>query len=98
MIGKTLNAQNPTTEFVDTFGGYNHNLRISDAEFYDMKNMTGKHYPMLATRDKRGTAPFSGCTICSPATPPVRFRVSAAEIWRWYATAKHWERARLSNF
>lgn len=66
MIGQTLNAQNPTTEFVDTFGGYNHNLRISDAEFYDMKNMTGKHYPMLATRDKRGAAPFSGVYDMQP--------------------------------
>ena len=27
-------------DFIETFGGYNHNLRISDGEFYDMKNLT----------------------------------------------------------
>ena len=25
---------------VDVFAGYNHNLRIGDGEFYDMKNLT----------------------------------------------------------
>ncbi len=30
---------------VDVFGGYNHNLRISDGEFYDMKNLTPSYYP-----------------------------------------------------
>ena len=39
---------------VDVFGGYNHNIRISDAEFYDMKNLTSSHYPVLSPRDKRG--------------------------------------------
>ena len=38
----------------EAFGGYNHNLRISDGEFYDMKNLTSSHYPLLAPRDKRG--------------------------------------------
>ena len=27
-------------QMVDAFRGYNHNLRISDGEFFDMKNMT----------------------------------------------------------
>ena len=28
---------------VDVFRGYNHNLRISDGEFYDMENLTSDH-------------------------------------------------------
>lgn len=40
--------------FIDVFGGYNHNLRISDAEFYDMENLSSDGYPMLSTRPPRG--------------------------------------------
>lgn len=40
---------------VDVFGGYNHNLRINDGEFYNMENLTSSHYPALSPRDKRGT-------------------------------------------
>ena len=39
---------------VDNFKGYNHNLRISDSEFFDMKNMTSDYYPVLSPRKKRG--------------------------------------------
>lgn len=39
---------------VDVFGGYNHNLRIGDGEFYDMKNLTSDDYPVLSTRRSRG--------------------------------------------
>lgn len=41
-------------QMVDTFKGYNHNLRINDGEFYDMKNMTSDYYPVLSPRKKRG--------------------------------------------
>lgn len=41
-------------EMISAFRGYNHNLRISDDEFYDMKNMTGDYYPVLAPRRLRG--------------------------------------------
>ena len=46
---------------VDVFKGYNHNLRISDGEFFDMKNMTSDSYPVLSPRKKRGvyTSPGS---------------------------------------
>lgn len=46
---------------VDVFKGYNHNLRISGGEFYDMKNMTSDSYPVLSPRKKRGvyTSPGS---------------------------------------
>ena len=45
----------PTTrEMVDVFRGYNHNLRISSGEFFNMKNMTSDDYPVLSPRGKRG--------------------------------------------
>ena len=45
----------PTSrDFIENFGGYNHNVRIGENEFYDMKNLTSDHYPVLATRPKRG--------------------------------------------
>lgn len=44
-------------DFQETFGGYNHNLRISDSEFYDMQNMTGDFYPVLSPRGKRAKVP-----------------------------------------
>ena len=45
----------PTTrEMTSVFGGYNHNLRISDSEFYDMTNLTSDDYPILSPRAQRG--------------------------------------------
>ena len=41
-------------DLIDVFGGYNHNPRISEAEFFDMKNMSSSQYPILAPRAKRG--------------------------------------------
>ena len=41
-------------ETVQEFRGYNHNLRIGDNEFFDMKNLTGKYYPVLSPRGRRG--------------------------------------------
>lgn len=50
----TLNVKQKSRQMSDAFLGYNHNLRISDSEFYDMKNMTSDYYPVLAPRKKRG--------------------------------------------
>lgn len=45
----------PTTrERVDVFRGYNHNLRIAEGEFYDMRNMSSDDYPVLSPRRQRG--------------------------------------------
>ena len=41
-------------QMVDAFKGYNHNLRIGDGEFFDMRNMTSDHYPVLSPRAARG--------------------------------------------
>jgi hypothetical protein len=41
-------------ETIDIFNGYNHNLRIGDGEFYDMKNLTSNDFPVLSPRPVRG--------------------------------------------
>lgn len=49
----TLTESNVSQQVIDTFLGYNHNLKIADGEFYDMENLSSAHYPMLAVRAKR---------------------------------------------
>lgn len=54
--------------FTQEWMGYNHNLRISDGEFFDMGNMTGDEYPVLAPRKARkkiktGDAPVRGMLV-----------------------------------
>lgn len=49
-----LREMESSRKMVDTFGGYNHNLRVPDGEFYDMKNMTSDYYPVLSPRKNRG--------------------------------------------
>lgn len=49
-----LNELPVTREMIDSFGGYNHNLRIGAGEFYDMENLTSAHYPVLSPRPRRG--------------------------------------------
>lgn len=48
-IQETARSQQVT----DTFGGYNHNLKIPEGEFYEMENLCGDDYPLLATRKQR---------------------------------------------
>ena len=50
----TLHEIKTSKNNIDVFGGYNHNLRISENEFFDMKNLTSTHYPILSPRFKRG--------------------------------------------
>lgn len=49
-----LNVQKSSRQMLDVFRGYNHNLRIADEEFFDMKNMTSDYYPVLSPRKQRG--------------------------------------------
>lgn len=37
-----------------TFKGYNHSPAIGDGEMYDMKNLSGRSYPLLDQRPQRG--------------------------------------------
>ena len=54
MLYPKLKELETKQQSVEYFKGYNHNLRIGDGEFYDMKNMTSAHYPILSPRGKRG--------------------------------------------
>ena len=44
---------NQSRSVVDVFGGYNHNLKIADGEWYDEENLTAAHYPMFSQRRPR---------------------------------------------
>ncbi len=54
MLYPTLSELKTTRSMIDVFGGYNHNLRCGDGEFYDMKNISSDSFPVLAPRAKRG--------------------------------------------
>lgn len=49
----TLNEIKTTRDMVSVFGGYNHNLRIKDGEFFEMTNLSSSDYPTLSPRKKR---------------------------------------------
>lgn len=40
-------------QFLDVFGGYNHNLRIREGEWYDETHMSAMEYPLLRTSPSR---------------------------------------------
>lgn len=50
-----LSAGNPQTLMTTTFRGYNHNPKIQDGEMYDMKNLSGRSFPLMDQRQQRGT-------------------------------------------
>ena len=50
----TLTELGASRGMIDVFGGYNHNLRIGEGEFYDMTNLTSADYPVLSPRPQRG--------------------------------------------
>lgn len=54
----TLEEIPTSRDMLDVFGGYNHNLRINDGEFYDEKNMSSDEYPILSNRKRRGVFQF----------------------------------------
>ena len=54
MYFPTLSARPRSAQTIDVFGGYNHNVRIQENEFFDMKNLTSDQAPVLAPRKKRG--------------------------------------------
>ena len=53
---KMPEMQNGTKSTLTTgaFSGLNHNEIIQDGELYDMQNMSGRLYPLLALRQRRG--------------------------------------------
>ena len=42
-----------TVSTVRSFGGYNHNAKIGDSEFYEMNSLSPDAYPALTVRKKR---------------------------------------------
>lgn len=50
----TLEETSQTRQMIDTFGGYNHNLKIAEGEWYDTENLTSDYYPVMSQRGKRG--------------------------------------------
>lgn len=53
-----------SAQTTEVFGGFNHNLRIGDGEFYDEENLSCDLYPVLSLRPRRSTAiaPEGGAT------------------------------------
>ena len=45
----TLTSNPASRTMINQFGGYNHNLRIADNEFYDMQNMCYDDYPAISS-------------------------------------------------
>lgn len=52
----TIQASDAAPERIDAFGGYNHNMKIADGEFFDMTNLSSDHFPLMGTRSRRGYA------------------------------------------
>lgn len=48
-----LAARSQTRDIVDTFLGYDRNLRIADGAFCEMRNLSSDRYPMLSPRQGR---------------------------------------------
>ena len=40
-------------EITTIFGGYNHQISCSEGQFFDMKNMSSKYFPVLSPRENR---------------------------------------------
>ena len=49
----SLNEGVQARSVVEQFGGYNHNLRINEGEWYDDLNLTSDYFPMFARRKPR---------------------------------------------
>ena len=43
-------------DMTTVFGGYNHQISCPEDQFFDMKNMTTRYFPVLSPRNKRGFA------------------------------------------
>ena len=49
----SLQETSTSVEMLSSFGGYNHNERISDNEFYDETNLSSNAYPVASVRSRR---------------------------------------------
>ena len=65
----TLITPKVSRDMIDVFKGYNHNLRIGDGEFYDMKNLSSADYPVLSPRSVRGVYAEAIHEVSDPGSP-----------------------------
>ena len=49
-----LRANYQIRTMTEVFGGYNHNLKISEGEWYHEKNLSARAYPLFAERESAG--------------------------------------------
>lgn len=56
MLAPQLTETEKQTMMTEVFLGYDHNLELSDGEFYDMENLSADEYPLLSPRPRKGTA------------------------------------------
>lgn len=49
----SLSPGAPERRVTSAFAGYDHNLRGQEGAFYDMRNLSPRHAPLLAVREKR---------------------------------------------
>ena len=54
MFYPVISQKSTQRAVIDTFLGYNHNMRIADGELFDTKNLTNQYFPLLASRKRRG--------------------------------------------
>ena len=59
-----LKQTETSVKMISKFYGYNHNDNCSEQAFYNMRNMSGRAFPMLATRQKRSTFMQGVTGIC----------------------------------
>lgn len=60
MLLPQLNGGTNSRQYVQSFGGMNHNKRGNTGELYDVMNMTCDNYPVLSTRKKRAVGSLNG--------------------------------------
>ncbi len=60
MLLPQLNGGTNSRQYVQSFGGMNHNKRGNAGELYDVMNMTCDNYPILSTRKKRAVGSLNG--------------------------------------
>lgn len=53
MIISDMAQGNRQRDALGQFGGYNHNPSCAESSFYNMQNLSAKHYPFLSPRERR---------------------------------------------
>ena len=53
MLYPRMRAQHTEQDLIELFGGYDHRLRSGEGSWYDTKNLSSDHAPLLSTRRRR---------------------------------------------